>query len=70
MDSLNTPKTTFMSNYCDYYYNGMPFGPNNTDVIYQRFMDIVFSHQTGKNLEANVDDMIVKTKEDTTTQRI
>ncbi|XP_057444433.1 uncharacterized protein LOC130736649 [Lotus japonicus] len=38
----------------------MPFGLKNTGATYQRLMDRVFERQVGRNMEAYVDDMIVK----------
>lgn len=51
MDSLDAPKTTFMSNHGNYYNNVMPFNLKNVGATYQRLMDDVFSHQIGMNLE-------------------
>lgn len=61
MDPLDALKKTFMSNHGNYYYNVMPFILKNIGTTYQQFMDVVFSHQIGRNLEVYVDDMIVKT---------
>lgn len=44
MDPMNAPKITFMSNYNNYYYNGMPFGLKNISATYQRLIDSVFAH--------------------------
>lgn len=43
MDHIEDPKTTFMSNHANYYYNIMPFGLNNTGTTHQQVMDSVFS---------------------------
>lgn len=61
MDSLDAPKTAFMSNQGNYYYNDMTFGLTSTDTTCQRCMDVVFTHQIKQNLEVYVDDMIIKT---------
>lgn len=60
---MDVPKTIFMSNHGNYYYNGMPFNLKNVGDTYQHVMDVVFDHQIGWNLEVYVDDMIVKTIE-------
>ncbi|GJV14036.1 putative reverse transcriptase domain-containing protein [Tanacetum coccineum] len=43
-----------------FYYKKMPFGLKNTRVTYQRLVDKVFIHQIGRNIEAYVDDMVIK----------
>ncbi|PKA47129.1 hypothetical protein AXF42_Ash021767 [Apostasia shenzhenica] len=40
----------------------MPFGLKNTGVTYQRMINAVFKEQRGKNLEAYVDDILVKSR--------
>lgn len=59
MDPFDIPKTTFMSNHANYYYNVMPLGLKNVGTTYHRLMDAVFSHKMGSNLEVYIDDMIV-----------
>lgn len=61
MDSLYTPKTTFIFNHSNYYYNVVPFDLNNACATYQWLMNTVFFHQIWRILEFYVDDMIVKT---------
>lgn len=63
MDHMDAPKTTFMSNHGNYYYIDVPFELMNICATYQRLMDTVFSKQIGHNLEAYIDEMIVKTYE-------
>ncbi|GJU82308.1 reverse transcriptase domain-containing protein [Tanacetum coccineum] len=41
-------------------YKKMPFGLKNAGATYQRLVDKVFSHQIGRNLEAYVDKMVIK----------
>ncbi|GJW71217.1 reverse transcriptase domain-containing protein [Tanacetum coccineum] len=38
----------------------MPFGLKNAGATYQRLVDIAFQSQIGRNLEAYVDDMVIK----------
>ncbi|PKA58156.1 hypothetical protein AXF42_Ash012879 [Apostasia shenzhenica] len=40
----------------------MPFGLKNAGATYQRMIDIVFKNQRGRNLEAYVDDILVKSR--------
>ena len=41
----------------------MPFGLKNVGATYQRLITQVFKHQLGRNMEAYVDDMIVKSQQ-------
>ncbi|GKG03263.1 reverse transcriptase domain-containing protein, partial [Tanacetum coccineum] len=43
----------------------MPFGLKNAGATYQRLVDSTFQNQIRRNLEAYVDDMIIKSKEET-----
>lgn len=63
-DLLDAPKTTFMSNHDNYYYNVTPFSLKNIDTTYQWLMDVIFSHKIRRNLEVYVYNMIVKTGEE------
>ncbi|GKB26002.1 reverse transcriptase domain-containing protein [Tanacetum coccineum] len=42
------------------YYTKMPFGLKNAGATYQRLVDSVFKEHIGVNLEAYVDDMVIK----------
>ena len=44
----------------------MPFGLKNARVTYQRFVNKMFSKQIGRNMEVYVDNMLVKSKEEST----
>ncbi|PKA52966.1 RNA-directed DNA polymerase like [Apostasia shenzhenica] len=55
-------KTAFITDYGTYSYNVMPFSLKNAGATYQRMIDVVFKGQRGKNLEAYVDDILVKSK--------
>ncbi|PKA59349.1 RNA-directed DNA polymerase like [Apostasia shenzhenica] len=55
-------KTAFITDFDTYYYNVMPFGLTNADATYQHMIDAIFKDQRGRNLEAYVDDILVKSK--------
>ncbi|XP_074347670.1 uncharacterized protein LOC141686541 [Apium graveolens] len=55
--------TSFITDRGLYYYIGMPFGLLNAGVTYQRLVNKMFKYQSGKNMEAYVDDMLVNSKE-------
>ena len=44
----------------------MPFGLKNVGATYQRLVNRMFSKQIGKNMEVYIDDMLVKSKEEST----
>ncbi|GJZ27783.1 reverse transcriptase domain-containing protein, partial [Tanacetum coccineum] len=53
-------KTTFFAGEGVYCYQKMPFGLKNAGATYQRLVDKVFNDQIGRNIEAYVDDMVIK----------
>ncbi|GKA06850.1 reverse transcriptase domain-containing protein [Tanacetum coccineum] len=53
-------KTTFYTEEGVFCYRKMSFSIKNVGETYQRLVDKVFSHQIGRNLEAYVDDMVIK----------
>ncbi|GJZ84336.1 reverse transcriptase domain-containing protein [Tanacetum coccineum] len=53
-------KTTFFVGEGVFCYRKMPFGLKNAGATYQRLVDKVFHDQIGRNLEAYVDDMVIK----------
>lgn len=55
-------KTAFVTDQGLYYYTVMPFGLKNAPATFQRMMNSVFYDQIGRNVEAYIDDMIVKLK--------
>ncbi len=55
-------KTAFITEIGTYCYVRMPFGLKNAGATYQRLMNKVFNSQIGRNMEAYVDDMIVKSR--------
>ncbi|GJV97477.1 reverse transcriptase domain-containing protein, partial [Tanacetum coccineum] len=58
-------KTAFYTEQGTYCYTKMPFGLKNAGATYQRLVDSAFQSQIGRNLEAYVDDMVIKSKEET-----
>ncbi|GKD56631.1 hypothetical protein Tco_1290018 [Tanacetum coccineum] len=62
----NTEKTAFYIGKGVYCYMKMPLGLKNVRATYQRLVNKAFVKQIGRNLEAYVDDMVIKsmTKED------
>ncbi|GJX41328.1 reverse transcriptase domain-containing protein [Tanacetum coccineum] len=55
-------KTTFFAGEGVFCYRKMPFGLKNAEATYQRLVDKVFHDQIGRNLEAYVDNTVIKTK--------
>ena len=56
-------KTVFVTSQGLYCYKVMPFRLKNASATYQRLVNQMFSKQIGRNMEVNVDDMLVKIKE-------
>lgn len=55
-------KTTFVTDQGLYCYTVMPFGLKNAPATFQKMINTVFFDQIGRNVEAYIDDMIVKSK--------
>ncbi|GJW46428.1 reverse transcriptase domain-containing protein [Tanacetum coccineum] len=53
-------KTTFFTREWVFCYKRLPFGLKNAGATYQKLIDKVFGHQMGRNIEVNVDDMVIK----------
>ncbi|GKD32355.1 reverse transcriptase domain-containing protein, partial [Tanacetum coccineum] len=53
-------KTAFYTDQGTYCYTKMLFGLKNAGATYQRLVDTAFQSQIGRNLEAYVDDMVIK----------
>ena len=51
---------TFRAPNRNYHYRVMPFGLKNVGSIYQRMVTWMFETQIGRNMEAYIDDMVVK----------
>ena len=56
-------KTTLLSPCGVYCYTCMPFGLHNAGATFQRMMRIALGMQLGRNAEAYVDDIVVKSRE-------
>ncbi|GJU29762.1 zinc knuckle CX2CX4HX4C containing protein [Tanacetum coccineum] len=55
-------QTSFHTEQGTLCYEKMPFGLKNVGATYQRLMDNVFASKLGRNIEIYVDDMIIKSK--------
>ena len=53
-------KTVFLTPCGVYCYTCMPFGLRNAGATFQRLMHIALGRQLGRNAEAYVDDIVVK----------
>ena len=60
MDEANQEKTSFITSQGLFCYMVMPFGLKNVGATYQRLVNHMFRPQIGRNVEAYVDDMLVK----------
>ncbi|GJV90606.1 reverse transcriptase domain-containing protein [Tanacetum coccineum] len=57
-------KTAFYTDQGTYCYTKIPFTLKNVRATYQRLVDSAFQSQIGRNLEAYVDDMVIKSNEE------
>ena len=55
-------KTAFITDHRLYCYRMMPFGLKNIGATYQQLVDKIFKDQLSYNMEAYVDDMLVKSR--------
>jgi hypothetical protein len=55
-------QTAFITPFGAYCYTTMSFGLKNVNATYQRAIQACFKRQLNKNLEAYVDDVVVKTR--------
>jgi hypothetical protein len=58
-------KTVFITPFGAYCYTTMSFGLKNASATYQRAIQACFERQLNKNIEAYVDDVVVKTRNPT-----
>jgi hypothetical protein len=54
--------TAFITPFGAYCYTTMSFGLKNADAMYQRAIQACFKRQLNKNVEAYVDDVVVRTR--------
>jgi hypothetical protein len=59
-------KTAFITPFGAYCYTTMSFRLKNADATYQRAIQTCFKRQLNKNIEAYVDDVVVKTRDSST----
>nr|GEW81696.1 reverse transcriptase domain-containing protein [Tanacetum cinerariifolium] len=62
MAKKDEEKTAFHTDERVFCYTKMPFRLNNAGSTYQRLVDTIFEEQMGRNLEACVYDMVIKSK--------
>ncbi|GJS39514.1 reverse transcriptase domain-containing protein [Tanacetum coccineum] len=62
MSEEDEEKTAFYTDQGTFCYTKMPFGLKNVGATYQRLVDSAFQTQMGRNLEAYVDDMVIKSR--------
>jgi hypothetical protein len=55
-------KTTFITSFEIICYTKMAFGLKNGGATYQKCIHIILEHQIGRNVEAYIDDIVVKLK--------
>ncbi|KAL0445549.1 UNVERIFIED_CONTAM: hypothetical protein Slati_1682800 [Sesamum latifolium] len=55
-------RVSFITSAGTFCYVAMPFGLKNAEATYQCLVDKIFRPQIGQNIEAYVDDMLVKSK--------
>ena len=55
-------KTAFITPYGAYAYKTMSFGLKNAGATYQRVIQLCFADQLHHNIEASIDDVVIKTK--------
>ena len=58
----NQEKTSFITLTGNFYYKVMSFGLKNVGSTYQRMVTKMFKKQLERNMEAYIDDMMVKSK--------
>ena len=56
-------KTTIRAPNENYHYRVMPFGFKNAGSTYQRMVTQMFESQIGRNMEAYIDNMVIKSRQ-------
>ena len=64
LDKEGQEKTSFITSQGFYCYKVMPFRLKNAWATYQRLVNLMFSHQIGRNVEMYVNDMLVKSNDE------
>ncbi|GKC85674.1 reverse transcriptase domain-containing protein [Tanacetum coccineum] len=64
MAKKDEEKSAFHTDKGIFCYTKMPFGLKNVGATYQRLVDTIFEGQMRRNLEAYVDDMVIKSKKE------
>ncbi|KAL4580286.1 hypothetical protein LXL04_016473 [Taraxacum kok-saghyz] len=64
MEEEDEDRTAFHTERGTFCYTKMPFGLRNVGATYHIIMDKVFEKQIGRNVEAYVDDMVIKSRSD------
>ncbi|GJU38451.1 reverse transcriptase domain-containing protein [Tanacetum coccineum] len=64
MGEEDEEKMEFYTDQGTYCYTKMPFGQKNVGATYQRLVDSTFQYQIGRNLEAYMDNMVIKSKDE------
>ena len=62
---LDQEKTSFLSLTGNFHYRVTPFELKNAGSTYQRMVTRMFESRLGRNIKAYIDDMVVKSKEET-----
>jgi hypothetical protein len=60
----NQDKTTFITPHDIYYYTAMTFCLKNAGETYQKTIQKCLESQIGKNVEAYIDDVVIKTTDE------
>jgi hypothetical protein len=55
-------KTAFITPYGVFYYQVMPFSLKNAGPTYQRMMQNYLESQIGRNIQVNIDDVVITTR--------
>ena len=64
MHPADEEKTSFITDQGTYCYRVMPFGLKNAGATYQRLVNYMFRDLIGKSMEVYVDDLLVKSREE------
>ena len=65
MHPADEEKTSFITDQGTYSYRVMPFGLKSAGATYQRLVNYMFRDLIGKSMEVYMDDLLVKSKEET-----